>query len=663
MTEREGSYKSRTTSVDRDLVKAAGADYSRNKSYDGPARRSNEGQTSPELTLSRSSSFKGAVDKAAFHGISECDGDLAFPRDGSHEAPNNQEEEVDMVEQLYGSMSVHDTQDISLPEYQPKIHNRSVDEAAWQRAEARRSLQLSSPPMLQSQNGAVRPSHKRTHSRADKTARKPLTIDEYAERMRMAAIMLSQLNASQQLPRSGTDAVTGVVGAGVGLGVNLTYGVGSVVGSVVGVGVGAVRAGLGSIGTTTSLSALPDTNAAPSGQASSGVTAPIDSTTAASGLSSVAGTVNPAILPEDGTTPVYSAQQLSPANGNAVPNTIHQHPRQRVLSPPEAAAIRERIMSEMMSLEEERMARMRASSRSSKTSWSGSDKSAHPETTEEESVVMRAVNKEDPSAAVFAESWPEKKARIRAASPYGHLANWDVFSLIVKTGADLRQEQLAVQIIKEFGRIWSETKCPHWVRYFRILVTSESTGLMETITDAISVHSIKKEAYAKLAAGASAANGANNTGYLPSFTLYDHFLQTYGAPDSVKYRKGQDAFLKSLASYSIISYLLQIKDRHNGNILLDKLGHLMRESPLEPCRIALTNDKHRYRLWLYVVKLAWRYRLRNGTVQAHAGLYRYTGWHGESEIFGVSDAAQKTIPRRPTACRAHHYHSRAHAER
>jgi hypothetical protein len=36
--------------------------------------------------------------------------------------------------------------------------------------------------------------------------------------------------------------------------------------------------------------------------------------------------------------------------------------------------------------------------------------------------------------------------------------------VIVKTGADLRQEQLAVQLIREFGRIWQDEKCGCWVR-------------------------------------------------------------------------------------------------------------------------------------------------------------------------------------------------------
>lgn len=135
---------------------------------------------------------------------------------------------------------------------------------------------------------------------------------------------------------------------------------------------------------------------------------------------------------------------------------------------------------------------------------------------------------------------------------------------------------------------------------FRILVTSENSGLIETINDAVSVHSLKKNAYASRA--------EDGTQVFDSFTLYDHFVnvrrplphlsysfglrvadahgsrarQTYGPVDSKRYRQAQDAFIESLAAYSVICYLLQLKDRHNGNILLDLQGHLIRASPRAP---------------------------------------------------------------------------------
>ncbi|EOD46383.1 putative phosphatidylinositol 4-kinase pik1 protein [Neofusicoccum parvum UCRNP2] len=182
--------------------------------------------------------------------------------------------------------------------------------------------------------------------------------------------------------------------------------------------------------------------------------------------------------------------------------------------------------------------------------------------------IQRKGDRDDPSAATFGEDWTAKKERIRRSSPYGWMKNWDLISVIVKTGADLRQEAFACQLIQVCCKIWQDAEVPVWVKRMRILVTGESSGLIETITNGVSLHSLKRSLTL-----ASIAAGTNPRKRIA--TLRDHFVQTFGEADSETNGAAVDAFARSLAAYSIISYVLQLKDRHNGNILIDNQGHII----------------------------------------------------------------------------------------
>ncbi|KAG4425580.1 hypothetical protein IFR04_001277 [Cadophora malorum] len=182
--------------------------------------------------------------------------------------------------------------------------------------------------------------------------------------------------------------------------------------------------------------------------------------------------------------------------------------------------------------------------------------------------VQRKGDRDDPSAATFGEAWNLKKERIRKSSPYGWMKNWDVLSVIVKTGDDLRQEAFACQLIQVCDKIWQDAQTPVWVKRMRILVTGESSGLIETITNGVSLHSLKRSlTLATIEAGQNPRRRIA--------TLKDHFVKTFGAPETEAYQAAQGCFKRSLAAYSIISYILQLKDRHNGNVLVDNEGHII----------------------------------------------------------------------------------------
>ncbi len=166
---------------------------------------------------------------------------------------------------------------------------------------------------------------------------------------------------------------------------------------------------------------------------------------------------------------------------------------------------------------------------------------------------------DDPSMNALREPWIEKQARIRETSPYGNYSNWRLLPVIIKSGDDLRQELIAYQFLYKLQQIWNDEHVPVYVRPSNILVLSNDSGMIEPIVNAVSLHQIKKHHSKK-----------------QQTSLLDYFLHEFGqSKTSEQFLTAQKNFVESCAGYSIICYLLQVKDRHNGNILLDDQGHLI----------------------------------------------------------------------------------------
>jgi hypothetical protein len=157
---------------------------------------------------------------------------------------------------------------------------------------------------------------------------------------------------------------------------------------------------------------------------------------------------------------------------------------------------------------------------------------------------------------VFKEDWATKQERIKNQSEFGNRPGWRLLPVLVKSNDDLRQEQLASQLIQRMAIILARANIPVWLCPYEILALTGRGGIIEAIPDTISIDSLKRND--------------------PLFTdLQDFFVRHFGPVGSSAYADAKANFVESLAGYSIVCFILQIKDRHNGNILLDNRGHLI----------------------------------------------------------------------------------------
>jgi phosphatidylinositol 4-kinase len=176
--------------------------------------------------------------------------------------------------------------------------------------------------------------------------------------------------------------------------------------------------------------------------------------------------------------------------------------------------------------------------------------------TEKKERILHDYAKKNPTKQYELEGASDGKTKHYTISQCGQWPRLDLLVFIVKSNDDLRQETFCLQIMELCQEIFQESGLSHllFLEPYRIVSTSSSTGFVQVLPNTISIDGLKKtEGFESLPA---------------------YFEQLYGTSVN-RLHNARMAFVTSLAAYSLLCYILQIKDRHNGNILLDSQGHII----------------------------------------------------------------------------------------
>ncbi|XP_016096670.1 phosphatidylinositol 4-phosphate 3-kinase C2 domain-containing subunit beta isoform X2 [Sinocyclocheilus grahami] len=134
----------------------------------------------------------------------------------------------------------------------------------------------------------------------------------------------------------------------------------------------------------------------------------------------------------------------------------------------------------------------------------------------------------------------------------------DNINVIFKSGDDLRQDMLTLQIIRIMNKIWIQEGLDMRMVIFRCFSTGRGRGMVEMIPNAETLRKIQVE------------HGV--TGSFKDRPLAD-WLQKHN-PTEDEYEKAVENFIYSCAGCCVATYILGICDRHNDNIMLKSSGHM-----------------------------------------------------------------------------------------
>ena len=141
----------------------------------------------------------------------------------------------------------------------------------------------------------------------------------------------------------------------------------------------------------------------------------------------------------------------------------------------------------------------------------------------------------------------------------------------MQVGDDCRQDILALQVIELCKYAFEKAGLDLYLFPYKVVATKPGCGVIECVPDAKSRFKIfSAEILSKYF-----HLHRDQLGRKTDTDLHSYFLKKYGDETTTTFKTARRNFITSMAAYSVLQFLLQIKDRHNGNIMVDEEGHII----------------------------------------------------------------------------------------
>lgn len=141
-----------------------------------------------------------------------------------------------------------------------------------------------------------------------------------------------------------------------------------------------------------------------------------------------------------------------------------------------------------------------------------------------------------------------------------------IYEILFKNGDDLRQDMLVLQMLEVMDSIWKKHKLDCCLCVYPVLPMGTKIGMIGVVQDCSTLMEVQNKS------SKSGKGGKISLNAFDTSTVNNYLRGSF--PVVKDYLECVDRFLMSCVAYSVATYVMGIKDRHNDNIMMTTDGRM-----------------------------------------------------------------------------------------